>query len=88
MYKFSKNTEMTDKKDIVLTNLPNYIMSKVCLQEDKVLSTTCSNIVAKKLFFLAKCKFSFFTKTNPSPKTKSYSFSKFLQKYFEVRVTN
>ena len=51
MYKFPKNTEMTDKKDIALTNLPNYIMSNFSLQQDKVLSTTCSYIVAKKLFF-------------------------------------
>ena len=91
MYKFPKKTEMTDKKNITLTN--KGLSTKVHHAQGlpAARQSFINNMFlycGKKTFFLATCKFSFFTKTNPSPKTKSYSFSKFLQIYFEVRVTN
>ena len=91
MYKFPKKTEMTDKKNIALTN--KGLSTKVHHAQGlpAARQSFINNMFlycGKKTFFELHVNSLLFTKTNPSPKTKSYSFSKFLQIYFEVRVTN
>ena len=74
MYKFPKKTEMTDKKNIALTN--KGLSTKVHHAQglpaarQSFINNMFLYCGKKNFFFLATCKFSSFYENKPQPKNK------------------
>ena len=84
MYKFPKKTEMTDKKNIALTN--KGLSTKVHHAQGlpAARQSFINNMLlycGKKTFFLATCKFSFFLRKQTPAQKQSHILSVSFYKY-------